>query len=299
MKSALRCSGLRHRYPNASSEALRGIELEVKPGEVFGLVGPDGAGKTTLLKIFVGLLQATQGRLEVERGPGFGYIPQRFSLYRDLSVEENIDFFARIYGLTEWSQRKSELLGAVAMDRFRTRLANDLSGGMKQKLALCCALIHDPTTLVMDEPTTGVDPVSRREFWGVVFELQRRGLTVLSSTPYMDEAEQFDRVALLERGEFLRVGTTEEIKASVAGQVLKMLCSNPYQARLAMSALVSEVQLFGDSVHIFVERDHPELRQRLIAAVQQAGVQVDSLEECGYSIEDVFLRLTSDSGEAA
>ena len=208
--------------------ALEGIDLEVRRGEVFGLVGPDGAGKTTLIRIVGGLLKVDEGEVEVDRP--IGYIPQHFSLYRDLTVEENIDFFAGLYGLSS-ATRKQELLESIGLERFRGRLAAALSGGMKQKLALLCCLVHSPKLLLMDEPTTGVDPVSRREFWSLVFSLQAQGHTVLASTPYMDEAEQFDRVALIHEGRFLCAGTTAEIKASVPGEVLELACERPFEAR--------------------------------------------------------------------
>jgi ABC-2 type transport system ATP-binding protein len=302
MSLALQAVDIKHSYGNV--EALAGLSFEVQAGEVFGLVGPDGAGKTTLLKIAVGLIAPTSGKLVVERGPGFGYIPQRFALYRDMTVEENIDFFGRVYGLRDFEKRKNELLEWVGLARFRARLADQLSGGMKQKLALCAALIHKPTMLVMDEPTTGVDPVSRREFWGVIFELQKQGLTVLASTPYMDEAEQFDRVALLDRGRFLRLGTTEEIKHSVPGSVYRMLCSNPYQARQRLQPLtsVNEVQLFGDSVHIFVDRQLEGQSDSLTAnfktVVEAGGIKVSEIAQVEHSIEDVFLQISQSSPEA-
>lgn len=296
---ALQALDLSHSYQGRP--ALQEISFAVKKGEIFGLVGPDGAGKTTLLKIAVGLLKPSAGQIKVQRGPGFGYIPQRFSLYRDLTVEENINFFGRIYGLKNFQARKNQLLDSVDLGRFKNRLADKLSGGMKQKLALCCALIHEPTTLVLDEPTTGVDPVSRREFWGVIFELQKGGLTVLAATPYMDEAEQFDRVALLHSGRFLRLGSTAEIKSSVKGSVFQMRCGAPYQARQVLRQLpfVEEVELFGDSVHLFVAQVSDDILQRCRAAVEASGQNVHSLRQVEYSIEDVFIRLASSEAMAS
>lgn len=261
--------------------ALDRLSFEVRKGEIFGLVGPDGAGKSTLLRILAGILAKDEGEVEVSRP--LGYIPQRFSLYTDLTVEENIDFFAGLYGL-QGGQRKEELLRTIGLEPFRTRLAAALSGGMKQKLALLCCLVHSPKLLLMDEPTTGVDPVSRREFWSLVFALQGQGHTVLASTPYMDEAEQFDRVALIHKGRFVTMGTTKEIKAAVPGVVLELACAKPFEARERLKPL--EVELFGDRVHIFLNNDTPTQRESILQRVP------GHLKQIPYSIEDVFLRLS-------
>ncbi len=296
MSTVIRVEHLGHRY--GERQALHDISLEVKAGESFGLVGPDGAGKSTLLKLIVGLLRVGQGTLETKSGPGSGYIPQRFSLYPDLSVGENIDFFARLYGLRDFSRRKMELLEFVDMHRFEKRLASQLSGGMKQKLALAAALIHNPTLLVMDEPTTGVDPVSRREFWNVVFGRQKDGLTVIASTPYMDEAEQFDRVMLLDSGRCLKLGTTKEIKASVPGGVLYLRCSHPHQARRLLKTApgVDDVSLFGEALHIFVPQVDQAACETLRAFLESHQLEIQALEPSDYSIEDVFLRLSDKAG---
>jgi ABC-2 type transport system ATP-binding protein len=288
----IEAQALSHRY--GTRQALQDINLEVKPGESFGLVGPDGAGKSTLLKLVVGLLRVQSGQLRAESGPGMGYIPQRFSLYPDLSVGENIDFFARLYGLRDFANRKKELLEFVDMQRFESRLAAQLSGGMKQKLALVAALIHQPTLLIMDEPTTGVDPVSRREFWNVVFGRQKQGLTVLASTPYMDEAEQFDRVMLLDAGRCLSVGTTAEIKASVPGGVLYLRCPQTHQARKALqgAADIADVQLFGEALHVFVAQADDTACQNVRVILAKANLEVTLLEPRAYSIEDVFLKVS-------
>lgn len=291
-RSVISAEGLGHHY--GDRQALHDISFQVKPGESFGLVGPDGAGKSTLLKLVVGLLLVQTGKLHAESGPGMGYIPQRFSLYPDLSVGENIDFFARLYGMKNFAQRKRELLEFVDMDPFEGRLAAQLSGGMKQKLALATALIHNPTLLIMDEPTTGVDPVSRREFWNVVFGRQKQGLTVLASTPYMDEAEQFDRVMLLEGGRCLRMGTTAEIKASIPGGVLYLRCSAPHQARKALKTAsgIDDIQLFGEALHIFVAQPNQAACDNVHRVLQADGIEVLQLEPSDYSIEDVFLKIS-------
>ncbi|MBS2037671.1 ABC transporter ATP-binding protein [bacterium] len=273
--------------------ALRGITLAVERGEMFGLVGPDGAGKTSLIRIAAGLLKASAGRLIQGFQGTVGYIAQRFSLYRDLSVQENVNFFADVYGLRGYAARRDALLEQIGLGPFRHRLAEQLSGGMKQKLALCCSLIHEPDLLLMDEPTTGVDPVSRREFWSIVFHLQRQGLTVLSSTPYMDEAEQFDRIALLHEGKILRMGTADEVKASVPGTVLSVLVENPYQAReiLRTRGVSQEVELFGDSLHVVLAPDSPLRADEIRTLLAEQGLAVRQVRPVDFSIEDVFLKV--------
>ncbi|HTS03025.1 MAG TPA: ATP-binding cassette domain-containing protein, partial [Thermoanaerobaculia bacterium] len=198
--------------------ALRGIDLEVQKGELFALIGPDGAGKTTFFRIVAGLLEPTSGRAVRDDVP-FGLVPQRFSLYEDLTLDENLDLRARLYSVpaAEGAARAKDLLGRVGLDRFGTRLAGALSGGMKQKLALVSALLTRPALLLLDEPTTGVDPVSRREFWQVLNALHGEGLTIVVSTPYMDEAEYASRLAFLDEGRLVAVGTKEEILAKLPG----------------------------------------------------------------------------------
>ena len=302
---AIRFRGLRKRY-RGGVEALRGLDLRVLPGQVYGLVGPDGAGKTTLMKVLAGLLSFEAREAQVLGRPvpeglagirhHVGYLPQRFSLYGDLTVEENMDFYARLYPpAPEAARRKEELLELIGLAPFRDRRAEALSGGMKQKLALLCNLVHQPRLLLMDEPTVGVDPVSRREFWTLVFELQRKGLTVFASTPYMDEAEQFDRVVLLHEGRQLREGTPAEIRTSVPGTVLEVTCQRPFEAALHLRGLpgLEDVQLFGDRLHVFVEEDEPGLRRAVEERLGRAGLELERLRATGASIEDVFLRLTA------
>lgn len=289
--SMVRCRGLRKLY-GATTVALDGLDLDIPRGELFGLVGPDGAGKTTFLKTLAGLLRYEGELTLLGEREEIGYIPQRFSLYTDLSIQENIDFFSALYPRKDDPIR---LLDFVGLERFRERLAGKLSGGMKQKLALVCALIHRPKLLLMDEPTVGVDPVSRREFWALVFQLQSEGLTVVASTPYMDEAEQFDRVALIDRGRFLRLGTTQEIKDSVEGQVIEVFCREPVVARsrLLETGLVEDAQLFGDRLHAFVSLADETTLQSVRSAL--AGQEVWEVEPAQFTVEDVFLRLTEAS----
>ena len=300
----IRVRDLRKRY-STGVEALRGLDLSVQTGQLYGVVGPDGAGKTTLLKVLAGVLsfQAEEARVLGRPVPDglaqvrhhIGYLPQRFSLYGDLTVEENLGFYAALYPPgPEGGRTRQELLEKIGLARFRDRLAAKLSGGMKQKLSLLCNLVHRPRLLLMDEPTVGVDPVSRREFWTLVFELQREGLTVLASTPYMDEAEQFDRVALLSEGCLLREGTPAELRASVPGVVLELVCPQPFQAARCLEGApgIQDVQLFGDRLHLFPAQDAPALRQALEQRLGQAGLQIQRLRVVPFSIEDVFLRLT-------
>ena len=212
-ESILRLRKVVHRYGDLT--AVDGIDLDVFRGEMFGLIGPDGAGKTTTLRMALGLLRPDSGTIETcgldprrdhrELTQKVGYLSQRFSLYGDLTVDENVAFFARVHGVKGWKERRDELLELVRMTPFRDRLADRLSGGMKQKLALTCTLIHTPELLILDEPTTGVDPVSRRDFWMLLARLQQGGLTLVMTTPYMDEAERCQRVALMHEGKLLGV----------------------------------------------------------------------------------------------
>jgi len=210
-----------------ATEALSGLTLDVRRGEMFGLIGPDGAGKTTAIRLMCGLLHADAGEVRVlEQDPTrnhrriaerVGYLSQRFSLYGDLTIDENIAFFAEIHGVADYHGRRDRLLEMTQLTAFRGRLAERLSGGMKQKLALACTLVHEPELILLDEPTTGVDPVSRREFWKLLSEFLADGLTILMSTPYMDEAERCTRIALLSGGRVLDSGDPSRLRAGMPG----------------------------------------------------------------------------------
>ena len=203
--------------------AVDGVSFTVGSGEMFGLIGPDGAGKTTTLRTILGLLRPDAGRVSVlgadpvrshrTMASRIGYLSQRFSLYGDLTIDENVEFFADIHGVAGWRPRRDELLDMLRLAPFRERLAERLSGGMKQKLALACTLIHTPELLVLDEPTTGVDPVARREFWKILIHLRRQGMTILLTTPYLDEAERCQRLALIDQGRLLALDTPEALTA--------------------------------------------------------------------------------------
>src|SRR5688572_7548538 len=213
--------------------ALDDITLSIESGELFGLIGPDGAGKTTFFRIVAGVLQATSGSVQVKKDATFGFVPQRFAMYEDLSVDENLQLRAKLYDVPNQlaKERAADLLERVGMDRFRKRLAGALSGGMKQKLALVAALLTQPRLLLLDEPTTGVDPVSRREFWALLNQLHHDGLTIVVSTPYMDEAEYATRIAFLDRGRVSSVGTRQEILATYDRPLLEIRTSNRLQVR--------------------------------------------------------------------
>lgn len=289
-----------------SVQALKGISLNIPEGEIFGMVGPDGAGKTSLIRILAGVISYNSGDIRImgidplknldKIRIDIGYISQNFSLYGDLTVEENIDFFMEIFPHNDQiTARKKELLEFIGLAPFTKRLADNLSGGMKQKLSLLCSLIHSPRLLLMDEPTTGVDPVSRREFWNIVFQLQKKGLTVLASTPYMDEAEQFDRIALIHKGEFVRMGTIDEIRSSVPGLVIEVFCNKPFQARNALKGLtcISDVELFGDRIHVFAEKCNEAIINEISTTLAKSGIKSESVVPVPYSIEDIFLKVTS------
>jgi ABC-2 type transport system ATP-binding protein len=294
--------------------AVDGLDLDVRRGEMFGLIGPDGAGKTTTLRMILGLLGPDAGRLETcgldprrERrtlSGRVGYLSQRFSLYGDLSVDENIAFFAEIHGVSGWEPRREELLDMVRMTPFRTRLADRLSGGMKQKLALACTLVHTPELLVLDEPTTGVDPVSRRDFWRLLARLQRDGLTILVTTPYLDEAERCTRVALLESGRRLVTDTPDALRAG-AGLALVEVIARPRGE--ALSSLrsrpdVAEVEVFGERLHVALRVPPADLAhhaEHLAADLRAAGLEVEAARPTLPSLEDVFIQRLRAAGGAA
>ena len=221
MSAAIQFTGVSKRY--GAAEALNGLTFDVQPGEMFGLIGADGAGKTTAIRLMCGLLKADAGDVRVlghdpvrehrRLTEKVGYLSQRFSLYGDLTIDENIAFFAVVHGVPDYHRRRDRLLDITQLTPFRTRLAERLSGGMKQKLALACTLVHQPELILLDEPTTGVDPISRREFWELLSELLADGITILMSTTYMDEAERCTRVALLHEGRLLAGGDPSQLRA--------------------------------------------------------------------------------------
>jgi len=280
--------------------AVDSLSIEVRQGEVFGLLGPDGAGKTTTLRLMCGLLDPSDGAVEVAgidvtRDPSAvrdrtGYMAQRFGLYGDLTVEENMEFYAELYGI---DRRKREalmdrLLEMIRMTPFRHRLAAKLSGGMRQKLALACTLLHQPQILFLDEPTNGVDPVSRRDFWAILHQLVENGLTVLLTTAYLDEAERCGRVGLMYRGRLIRCDAPAALKRSLAETCFEVRCANHHAAREALLRLpgVTSVEPAGAVLHLFAapQTTGPE---RLVSALGQPC----EIREIAPSLEDVFIAL--------
>jgi ABC-2 type transport system ATP-binding protein len=279
-----------------ATHALRALDLSIAPGEMFALIGPDGAGKTTFFRVVAGLLRPTAGTLTRAPIRTFGFVPQRFGLYEDLSVDENLALRARLYGLPPavGRDRARALLARVGLDRFGARLAGALSGGMKQKLSLVAALITEPELLLLDEPTTGVDPVSRREFWEVLNHLHHGGMTILVSTPYMDEAEYATRIGFLDEGVLLSAGTNDEVLAAYPRALVEVRTDDRMrvQARLRQAAPVDDVSLFGTRLHV---RGRPGVSPGALLAAGQdalAGlVGPDDVVPLAPSLEDVFVLL--------
>jgi ABC-2 type transport system ATP-binding protein len=286
-------------------QALRGIGFSVMPGEVFGLVGPDGAGKTTCMRILAAVMRPDRGSARIMgtdtvSDPSgvkgcIGYMSQRFGLYQDLTVDENISFYADLYGVPARSmqERLGRLLEMSGMEPFRKRRAGRLSGGMKQKLGLICALVHTPGVLLLDEPTNGVDPVSRRGFWMILHELVEGGLTVVVSTSYLDEAERCDRVAFLHQGGIPALGEPGELRRHVQGGMIEVVTSSPREAASLLAAGFpgSRVVLLGDRVHLSVDSGTPP-DTAAVSAVLAGRIALESIGPCEPGLEDVFVSLT-------
>jgi ABC-2 type transport system ATP-binding protein len=290
-------------------KAVHNISLSVHRGEMFGIVGPDGAGKTTLVRMLCGILAPSSGSAtildhDVMMNPDavkkeIGYLSQRFSLYGDLSVDENIEFFAEINNVYAYEARREELLEFTRLAPFRDRLAEKLSGGMKQKLALACTLIHTPRIVFLDEPTTGVDPVSRRDFWKILQSLLKSGITIVMSTPYLDEAERCSRVALMNNGSIMQVDEPSKLKKLMRGEVIEIVCDRVRDASnvLKNQSFVREVQTFGDRLNAIVEsasRDFSQIESQL----KQSGVGIESWRVVSPSLENVFISLLIKSSES-
>ena len=284
-------------------KAVDDISFAVKPGELFGLIGPDGAGKTTLFRILTTLLIQDKGNATVA---GFdvlkqykdirnhvGYMPGRFSLYQDLTVEENLNFFATIFGTTIAENYDLIKDIYIQIEPFKDRRAGKLSGGMKQKLALCCALIHKPKVLFLDEPTTGVDPVSRKEFWEMLKRLQQKDITILVSTPYMDEAELCDRIALITNGKILQINTPQEIIASFPKKIFKVRSANTYQLieDLRVYPETHSAYPFGEYLH-FTPRSEAFGPMDLINYLEERRHKEIEVKETVATIEDTFMDLS-------
>ena len=243
--------------------AVAGLDLGVHRGEMFGLVGPDSAGKSTAIRLLCGILRPTGGEGRVlgfdlsthaeKIKSRIGYLSQAFTLYGDLTIDENIEFFAEIHGVNGFRKRRDELLDFTRLTPFRKRLAQALSGGMKKKLALACTLIHTPEIIFLDEPSTGVDPVSRGEFWNILSGILEQGVTILMTTPYLDEADRCHRIALMHKGRIIRTGTPDEVKAALPGKVFKMECPDPGKAYRALKRKLpsASLVLYGDRLNFW------------------------------------------------
>ena len=282
-------------------QAIAELSLTVERGEMFGLIGPDGAGKTTTIRTICGLQAADGGTVRVVgRDPrrehraitrSVGYLSQQFSLYGDLSVDENIAFFAEIHGVRDYTASRDRLLELTGLVRFRARLAQQLSGGMKQKLALACTLVHEPALILLDEPTTGVDPVSRREFWKLLSEFLSRGVTIVMATPYLDEAERCSRVALLHEGRLLALDRPDTLRATLPGRVAELMTHDRRRAAELLERMpgVLGVQMFGERAHVRFDPAVIHDPIDLSAKLGSQGVQVDHIRSIPPSLEDVFI----------
>lgn len=299
MQKVIESSGISKSF--GATQALRDISFSVNESEIFGFIGPDGAGKTTLFRIITTLLLPDEGELKVlgmdcitgfkELRKNIGYMPGRFSLYQDLSVEENLNFYATVFGTTV--KENYDLIADIYshIEPFKKRLAGKLSGGMKQKLALSCALIHKPRLLVLDEPTTGVDAVSRSEFWTMLGKLRKHNITILVSTPYMDEAMRCDRVALIQNGNILSVDQPQKIREGFSRKLFSVKAQEKYKLIIALREYPSTVTAypFGDSVHLTLVNDRIE--ESLIEHLRVNEINGVTIEESIPGIEDRFLEL--------
>jgi ABC-2 type transport system ATP-binding protein len=298
-RPAVRVRGLTRRFDAVTAVAQ--LSFEVRPGELFGIVGPDGAGKTTTLRMLAGVLRPDAGEIEVagvdvvrrpeEAKPRLAYMAQRFGLYEDLTVRENLDFYADLYRVpaAERPERLARLHRMSRLGEFEHRLAGQLSGGMKQKLSLSCALIHRPRVLLLDEPTFGVDPLSRRELWLILHEMVADGLTAVVSTSYLDEAERCDRVALLDRGRVLALDRPAALQAGIEGR-LRTVRSERGDARPVVAAVpgVRATVRFGDTLHVTTDMDVGDAA--LLSALTAAGLGDAEIAEARPSLEDVFIQ---------
>lgn len=286
-------------------KALDNISIDIKSKTIFGLVGPDGAGKSTLIRILCGLLKPDSGEVDVlginlSKGldkikNDIGYLSQRFSLYTDLTVDENIEFLADIHGLKDFKKRRDELLQFTRLTKFRNFLAGKLSGGMKQKLALACTLIYRPRIIFLDEPTTGVDPVSRREFWIILSNLLKEDITVLISTPYMDEAERFNRIAMLDNGKLLALDTPNNIKSMMNEIIYEVVCTPVRKAyQILKNYSEYEIQIFGDRLNLAAD-NHDDNERKIRRILEENSVIITDIRKISPSLENAFIHLIKEN----
>jgi ABC-2 type transport system ATP-binding protein len=295
----------------ADITAVDGLTFDVSPGELFGIVGPDGAGKTTTLRMLAGVLRPTSGEVRVagvdvaadpeEVKHHIAYMAQRFGLYEDLTVAENLDFYADLYRVpkAERPARLQRLYEFSRLGEFQDRLAGNLSGGMKQKLSLSCALVHQPDVLLLDEPTFGVDPISRRELWLILHEMVHQGVTVIVSTSYLDEAERCDRVVMMHEGRTLALDEPTALQASLSGTMLSLRTDHPRATRdlLRRTPGVDSASLFGEGVHALIPAGTSEADVR--HALRKEGIELLEVEEVEPSLEDLFIHLVQSQDEEA
>lgn len=304
----IQVEGLHKRY--GKLVAVKGIDLAVKQGEIFGLIGPDGAGKTTTFHILGGVMEASAGNIQILGKPprdarlSIGYLTQQFSLYLDLSIDENLRYSAGLREVPEntFVQRRNKYLRLMSLEKFGDRLAGRLSGGMKQKLALCCALISQPEILLLDEPTTGVDPVSRREFWDVLAAIASEGVTVVVATPYLDEAERCDRIALMYEGEIQQIGTLSQLRQSLGLQRLEVRTNHIEAAEQVLNEAINhtqssifDVQTFGDRLDVLV-KDAVTATAVVEKIFAQKQLQIDNIQTADATLENVFVSRLRASG---
>jgi ABC-type multidrug transport system ATPase subunit len=299
MQKIIESSGIAKKF--GDTQALKNISFSVNEGDIFGFIGPDGAGKTTLFRIITTLLLQDEGEMKVlgmdskkdykELRKNIGYMPGRFSLYQDLSVEENLNFYATVFGTT--AKENYDLIADIYshIEPFKNRLAGKLSGGMKQKLALSCALIHKPRLLVLDEPTTGVDAVSRSEFWTMLNKLKQHNITIIVSTPYMDEAMRCDNIALIQNGIILSIDKPAKVREGFAGKLFMIKANEKYKLITALRKypLTASAYPFGDSVHVTFSNN--QMTDTLFDFLNKEGLKDVTVEETSAGIEDRFLEL--------
>ncbi|MDA0986746.1 MAG: ABC transporter ATP-binding protein [Bacteroidetes bacterium] len=303
MQVALELNSLTKKFGNLV--AVDNLSLKIFEGEMIALVGPDAAGKTTTLRMICGLLGKTGGTIKIfgkeisigdkEIKKSLGYLSQKFSLYGDLTIDENIEFFAEIHGVQNFITRREELLDFTRLKKHRDKLGDNLSGGMKQKLALACTLIHTPKIILLDEPTAGVDPVSRRDFWKILSELLKTNVTILLTTQYLDEAERCARVGLINEGKLLQFDKPSNLEKSLTDQFIEVVCS---PIRKAFKILLEEtkiqnVQAFGDRIHFSLSGSNMIIPQ-VIEKLKNSSINVDSWRNINPTLENVFISLVTD-----
>ncbi len=300
---AVETSGLKKSFDK--TEAVRGVDLRINKGDLFGLIGPDGAGKTTLMRLITGVMTPDSGSIRIfdtdalrhkaEAGMMLGYMPQRFSLYEELTVEENLEFFASLRSVEKdsFNRQKNYLLKFTNLEPFTKRLAGKLSGGMKQKLGLACTLIHQPQLLILDEPTTGVDPVSRREFWQILDSFLHQGMTILLSTPYMDEADRCTTIAFMNNGVLPVVDTPQHMKTLIQGTMLEVVLKEPLRAKqvLSRSDIYRHVHILGDRIHIYVDKPDSGYIADIKQILNNEAIAVDQTGFTAPMLEDVFVSI--------